>query len=183
MSRFPAAIGRTPQQRYNEMRFTCRCCAKREQGPRALIKLTPDAIHAVPERDRARRAKTSPDLAVLDNERFFIRGVLLLPVREADPAFEFGVWAEVSKVDFKTYLAEYENPRPQFGPFACALDSDLQPYDSRGLPGFLTMRPDKHRPTLGFEGDDHQLARDQHAGLSLSRLAQIYRAWGHSVRL
>ena len=181
------AVGRTPQERYDQMRFACRCCARLGRGPRALIKMAPDSIYALSDPERARRVRLSPDLAVLDDARFFIRGVLRIPVRQAEPAFEFGLWAEVSRTDFRQYLAEYENKRPAFGPFACALDSDLQPYDSRGLPAFLAMRPDKQRPILGFNdgeaGPSHRLAQDMSGGITLSTLTGIYRAWGHTVKM
>jgi hypothetical protein len=178
-----ATIGRTPQQRLEAMRFICRCCNARERGPRALLKLMPDAIYALHEGERARRTKLSADLAVLDGERFFIRSVVKLPIRRVRPDFEFGCWAEVNRADFRMYLAEYDNRKPAFGPFACSLDSDLQPYSSRGLPAFLHMQPDKHRPVMSLVDGDSRLARDQAAGIDLRRLAHVYRAWGHDTRI
>src|SRR5215468_9931107 len=100
---------KSPQDRIDAMRFTCDCCDKSERGPRALIKLMPDPIYALPEDERVVRAKISTDLAILDAERFFIRGVVRVPIRRVDPPFEFGVWAEVAKPDFRLYLAEYDN--------------------------------------------------------------------------
>jgi hypothetical protein len=176
-------LGRSPQQRIDAMRFTCRCCNKRERGPRALLKLAPDAIYALHDADRKRRTRLSADLAILDAERFFIRSLVRIPIRRARPDFEFGAWAEVNRQDFRMYLAEYDNAKPNFGPFACSLDSDLHPYSSRGLPAFLHMQTDRRRPVIGLAENDSRLARDQAGGIDLRRLAHIYRAWGHDVRI
>lgn len=181
----PLGVTRTSvQHRVDGMHFACACCSSAQRGLMALTRVMPEAIFDLPPAEREARAKTSPDLAVLDSNRFFIRAVLRMPILRCIAPFEFGVWAEVAKQDFRRYLDEYDNPNPQFGPLACSLNSDLAPYTgSIDLPAFLTMQPNKHRPLVWFEGADHDLARDQSAGLTLNRLSRIYRAWGHDVRL
>ena len=181
---FPGLPLRTTQQRLDTITFTCSCCGRGENGLTALTRLMPDSIFTLSLGERDARARTSPDLAALDAERFFIRAVLALPVQRTTHALEFGVWAEVSKADFKLYFDEYDNPAPQFGPLACSLDSDLRPYDATaGLKGFLTMQTGGRRPLMWFDSAAHRLARDQADGISVARLSRIYRAWGHSIRL
>jgi hypothetical protein len=68
----------------------------------------PDAIFALPEDQRAVRAKTHSDLCSLDDTRYFIRGVVYVPVQQLGSNFGWGVWAEVSAETFFRYNAIYD---------------------------------------------------------------------------
>jgi hypothetical protein len=67
----------------------------------------PDAIFEL-ARDDA-RAKLGPSFASLDDERFFLRGVLAVPV-EGYESWSVGVWVEVSKRDHDRAYAAWDEP-------------------------------------------------------------------------
>ncbi len=55
----------------------------------------PDAVHASDAAGRKRRCRFSPDAGVLDEARYFLRGVLPLPVGGRPRPYNIGIWAEV----------------------------------------------------------------------------------------
>jgi hypothetical protein len=50
----------------------------------------PDAIFSLSEEQREARAKTQSDLCSLDDKRYFIRGVVYVPVQELGTKFGWG---------------------------------------------------------------------------------------------
>lgn len=68
----------------------------------------PDDIFALSEEQREVRTKTHSDLCSLDDKRYFIRGVVYVPVQELGTKFGWGVWAEVSEETFYRYLINIE---------------------------------------------------------------------------
>ncbi|OYX48494.1 MAG: hypothetical protein B7Y90_09835 [Alphaproteobacteria bacterium 32-64-14] len=174
----------TPRQRIESIRYACSCCGDDRRGLFALHKPLPDSIFDIPENERAQRARISSDLCDLDNAQFFVRAVLALPILETGETFEFGVWGSLKQENFQTYVDQFDNPAPAFGPFFSWLNSTLWPYpDTFNLPSDLYFRGDNLRPLMRLHTSDHPLALDQHNGVTLDRIAEIYRAWGHDVIL
>ncbi len=174
----------TPRQRIQSIRYACSCCGSDRQGLFALYKPLPDSIFDVPESERAERAWISSDLCALDTAQFFVRAVLSLPILETDEAFEFGVWGTLKQENFQTYVNEFHNPAPAFGPFFSWLNSTLRPYpETFNMPSELHFRGDNLRPLMRLHLSDHPLALDQHNGVTLERIAEIYRTWGHDIIL
>ena len=83
----------------NEL-IKCSCCDK--MLPANQMELTfglPDEIFALSEKEKEGRTEGSTDLYVLDENRFFVRGLIPLPVENQED-YCLGAWAEVSKKDF-----------------------------------------------------------------------------------
>ena len=57
----------------------------------------PDAYFAVPAADREERCRLDDDLADIDGETFFVRGVLQIPVIGEAQSFGWGIWARVGQ--------------------------------------------------------------------------------------
>lgn len=83
----------------NEL-IKCSCCDK--MLPANQMELTfglPDEIFALPEQEKEVRTEGSTDLYVLDGNRFFVRGLIPLPIENRED-YCLGAWAEVSEKDF-----------------------------------------------------------------------------------
>ena len=166
------------------MRFRCACCGNDQRGMMALVRKLPESIFCIPEADRAARAKVGSDLCVLDEEHFFVRAVLPIPVIGSREDFEFGVWGTLKRENFDIYVEEFDNPSPEFGPFFSWLSSDLPPYvETFNLPSELEFRGNNLRPVVRLHSGDHPLITAQRRGIKIDRVAEIYRAWSHDVSL
>lgn len=174
----------TPRQRIEAIRYSCTCCGGDQRGLMALHKPLPDSIFEVPEDQRDSRTTISSDLCVLDDEHFFVRAVLALPILDTDETFDFGVWGSLKRENFEQYRNEFKNPAPEFGPFFSWLNSTLWPYpDTLNMPSDLYFRGDNLRPLMQLHAGDHPLAIDQRAGITIDKVAEIYAAWGHTALL
>lgn len=88
----------------------CGCCGEAITNfPPDLAFQRPDDIWALSPADKEARATDSDDLCDLDNQRFFVRGVLFIPLTDRDELWGLGIWAEVPEEDFLTYLANFED--------------------------------------------------------------------------
>jgi hypothetical protein len=52
----------------------------------------PDHWWDVPEKEREQRIEPTSDTCIIDNEEFFIRGVIEIHVQDYPEVFGFGVW-------------------------------------------------------------------------------------------
>lgn len=149
-----------------------------------LVRILPEPIAELPEAEQAARATISSDLCSLDDEHYFVRAVLHLPILKTGASLGFGVWGSLAKVNFNQYADEFDNPAPAFGPFFSWLCSYLRPYpDTSRVKAMMEFQPNNRRPVIRLEPTDHPLAIDQRNGITLDRLGEIYAAWGHTIEI
>lgn len=91
----------------------CPCCNK-PIDPRTLDFACglPDDIFSLVKQgphELKARAKMTPDLCVLDDKRFFQRGLLAIPVEGSRQPFNYGVWFEVSFTDARRIHAAWDD--------------------------------------------------------------------------
>jgi len=133
----------------------------------------PDPWWDIPEDERDRRGALTGDTCIIDDEEFFIRGVIEIPVHgHADP-FGFGVWVSQKKENFYTYLKSFDSA--EIGPFFGWLCTRVWYYeeDSTHLKSMAHFRAGNMRPTIELEPTDHPLAVDQRNGISQERAWEI----------
>ena len=125
--------------------------------------------------------KLSADLCRLDDTHY-LRVILPLPVRGAEEAALFSLWAAVSPEDFARYLADWQGTAE--APFTTApawLMTDLPGYESdTPLHGTLTAQ-DEGVPRLTLDGTE-PLAAAQAEGISFDALLDLYAALGTDLR-
>lgn len=116
---------------------------------------------------------------VIGGERFFLHGLVLIPVTDAGRDFEWGIWVEVAEDDFLARCARWsardrEHDAPVLGQLAVLLpgygDSTL------GLVGLLQDRKLGLRPLFTLTDADHPLAREQQLGITTARVVALARA-------
>jgi hypothetical protein len=158
--------------------FVCGTCGK-EHGslPMDLAYRKPLDYFEIPEAQRAERIFIDDDLCVIDEGRFFIRGVLPVPVHDGDDAedeFRWGVWVEVEEASFRRYLELWDAADPEEPPFRCRLSAVLPGYpDTDTLEGDARLRGANARPVIYLRAEDHPLAREQKSGITMSRVHEI----------
>jgi hypothetical protein len=133
----------------------------------------PDVIHALPEDERAARARTHSDLCSLDDRRFFIRGVVYAPVQQLGTLFGWGVWAEVSREVFLRYQELYDRDATGESPAAGVLANVPPGYERIEQPLEILFGPPDQRPTFRLMPTDSELYREQVEGLPVRKWHRI----------
>jgi hypothetical protein len=155
------------------MNFKCHTCGEEHNGLPDIGAQYPDPYFDVPESERSTRVKVNSDLCCIDNEEFFIRGVIEIPVRGEACPLGFGVWVSQKKENFETYVENYESD--QIGPFFGWLSTRLACYaeDTFCLKTMAHFRGSRLRPLIEVEPIDHPLSVDQRKGISLERAWEL----------
>lgn len=125
------------------------------------------------------------DFCVIDEESFFIRCVLELPIIGApDMTFDIGAWSSLAKKNFDAYFDNYDDEKPVApGPWFGWFSNQLKGYaDTRGLKCQVRPRDGVRRPSLELEPTDHPLAVQQRDGISFDQILDFYALNGHDIR-
>jgi hypothetical protein len=156
--------------------FRCsRCGEWHEEVPQAWHFPAPDHVNAIPEEERAERVLLGDDQCVIDNEDFFLRCLVVLPISEAGDEFHWGVWVAVSPADYARYALLWETRgRERNAPFSGLIVNGLPGYPRTfELPVSVEIQPVPNRPRLIIEAEDHPLAVEQRQGITMARVEAI----------
>ena len=121
------------------------------------------------------------DQCVIGGERFFARGLLVIPVLDAEPDFTWGVWVELSPGSFERMSELWETPnREREPPYPGWLANALPGYTAStlGMLARLKTQPVGRAPLVQVSADDHPLADEQRDGITLARVREIAAALG-----
>jgi hypothetical protein len=138
----------------------------------------PDPIFQLDEEERELRARVGDDSAVLNvpgGDRFFVRGLLELPIEGGEGYFGYGSWVEVSAEDFAA-LGElwHDEEGWRSEPFAGTLANELAPYFATvDLPLVIRLRDVQLLPLLELAEANHELVRAQRYGISRHRAHEL----------
>lgn len=155
--------------------FVCGICGETHAGLTTDWAYTlPDEVWALPESERAARAKYDSDLCLLD-DRHFIRCVLPVPLVGQEGAFCWGAWAEVERSTFYRYLELYEVDGSDEPPHDGTLANALSVYGrTTGVPVLIQFGDPTQRPILSTRPDDQSpLAQEQRLGIDEARHHEI----------
>jgi hypothetical protein len=164
--------------------FRCSTCSKVHEGMPSFGWDYPLQYLEVPEAEREKRCALTSDTCVIDDEHFFVRGCLEIPVIGEEEVFSWGVWTSLSEKNFKHYLELYDvSVRSTHGPFFGWLCAAIGIYgDTMSLKTMVHLRDDGMRPFVELEPTDHPLAVEQRNGITLERVAEIYEKMIHPPR-
>ena len=155
------------------MSYRCATCGEFHDDLPDLSVDKPDYYWDVPEAERSQRIEITPDTCVVDNEYFFIRGVIEVPILESGRAFGLGVWVSQKRENFQTYLTNYDSD--EIGPFFGWLSNTIAYYreETLLLKTMAHFRGRGLRPKIELERTDHQLAVDQANGITMKKAWEI----------
>jgi hypothetical protein len=135
----------------------------------------PDIIYALAQDEREKRCDISPDVCALDRERFFLRGLLPIPVSGHSQPYNIGVWAEISVETFGRIHGRWDDPdqrdEPRL-PGTLANSVPLQGADTLGTGVMIQLIGTRSRPEFYVEMDGHPLHREQTRGIDEHRAIQ-----------
>jgi hypothetical protein len=155
------------------MSYICSTCGETHENLPDIGSDRPDYWWGVAESERDDRIQLTEDTCIIDDNHFFIRGVIEIPILGENNRFGFGVWVSQKKENFYKYL---ENPESgEIGPFFGWLSTNIHFYS----PTTISLKTTAHfrgnglRPAIEVEPTEHPLAIDQHNGISLEKAWKI----------
>jgi hypothetical protein len=165
------------------MKFTCTCCGQAHGGLADVVFTAPYYYYTVPESERERRCVLTTDVCSIDDEDFFIRGCLDIPLIGLAETFSWGVWCSVSRTNFLKYQEVFGEEHQSrvvsfFGWFAVRLPGYP---DTLNLKVMAHLRDERTRPWFELEESDHPLTVECRRGISAERLQEIYEANLHAA--
>ena len=151
------------------MTYKCATCGETHDGLPDIGYKWPDPYFGVPEDEREQRVYSNTDICRIDDDSFFIRGVLLIPVHDYEHDFGLGVWVSQSEKSFQTYVDNYDTA--DIGPFFGWLSNTLPFYeeDTWALKTMAHFQGNGQRPLIKLDESDHPLYIDYSKGITLDR--------------
>lgn len=159
--------------------FVCGCCGQTfENWPLDVSFNRPDEIWKMPEDERAKRAWESSDLCVLDDAKFYLRGVLYVPLIEHDEKWGIGLWVQVSQDNFERYMRLYDVDGSLEAPFEGLVANNMPAFGGvLGETVQVRLGNSKQRPTFVIDANEgistSQIGMAQMNGISDITLHQI----------
>ncbi|MFP3390498.1 DUF2199 domain-containing protein [Brevibacillus sp. SIMBA_040] len=161
--------------------YTCACCGNvHEELPLSYGSPAPALWFSLAPEERDERCLMNDELCVIDDEHYFVRGCIEIPVIDSEDTFIWNVWVSLSKENFKrTYLYWEEEGRekelePMFGWLSTSLS--WYPDTTLHLKTLVHTRPVGVRPYIELEQTDHPLSIEQRAGITRARVIEIAEA-------
>ena len=125
----------------------------------------------VPTGEFDQRVELTADQCVIDEQYFFMRGHIQIPITGHSEPFAFSVWASVSESSFRHITSRWnESDRITDATYFGWLSTSLPTYpDTMNLKLNVHMRAPGLTPLFELEPTDHPLALDQRNGISAAQ--------------
>lgn len=159
--------------------FRCGCCEEEHVGLPELAFRLPDLCARIPAAEREGRVQATSETCVLDDEHYFIRAVLPVPVLDAqgvrlEDEYNWGVWVSLSQRNFLRYQELFDVDPPEGeGRYFGWLCSEIPYYPmDDALATMVHLRGDSQRPRVVLQPTEHLLAVHQREGVPITQLIE-----------
>lgn len=155
--------------------FVCRGCGRRHEG----LPFSYGAEAPAYWRDDSasdERSVLDDDICVIQAQHYFVRARLIIPVLDAEGDFEWGVWASLSRDNFRRTLDLWTSPGREREPAHFGwLSTELPAYpvETLNLRTEVHSAPVGTRPHVVIEPTDHPLAVEQRTGITVQWVREI----------
>jgi hypothetical protein len=159
------------------MGFQCRSCGElHDELPMSFHADMPEAWAQLDSDPSGDRSFLSSDQCEIDGARFFLRGLLRIPVEGLDETLDWGVWFEVPPDAYERFCDLWDTEgREAEPPHRATIATRLPLYpETIGLTVEVRTRPVGDRPWLVVTDARHPLAREQSGGITRARLQEIW---------
>ncbi len=127
------------------------------------------ALHASPE------TFLDSDYCAIDNESFFVRGIIELPILGAAESFRWGVWGSLSRAKFEMLIrADEAELQPEKLQMFSWLSTRLPDYpDTLNLRMTALIQEIGTRPHFKLDAGDHPLVQEYYHGITPERVKEL----------
>ncbi len=159
------------QKKKKPVEFKCLTCGKIHDELPALGFLSPFYYDTLNKTDKEEIAELSSDFCVIAHEYQtdrFIRTTLTIPINDACPDLDYGIWVSLSEKSFNDYQTEFKNNvegKTYFG----MISNEIPDYEEStlGLHVNVNVKGDGIRPQITVHRIDHKLISDFENGISI----------------
>ncbi|MFN2511622.1 MAG: DUF2199 domain-containing protein [Pyrinomonadaceae bacterium] len=115
------------------------------------------------------------DFCAIEDQDFFVRGNIHLPIIGSADTFRWGVWGSLSRENFETLLRMVDDAkRVELPPMFSWLSTQIDGYpDTLSLKMYAHIQEPDWRPTFELERTDHPLSQEYHNGITAERVKEI----------
>jgi hypothetical protein len=160
--------------------FVCGFCGEHHDEQMLDIRMQfPDPVFGLSDEERQERVDHADDATILDPDtpvaRFFVRGLLELPIAGTEELFAYGAWVEMEKDAFRRIGHLWWDPRGrEEPPFPGRLANELAPYRATsGLSCELKLQDVDRVPAIRLVASEHPLSVDQRSGITFERVHDL----------
>jgi hypothetical protein len=149
--------------------YTCSCCGKTyDEMPLCFGGEFPDYYFSVPPEERATRIELTESLCVIDQEHFFHRGRITIPITDHNEDLLFNVWTSISNDNFNLRNSMWDDPeRVHNNPYFGWLQTLVPTYgNTLSLKTVAREQEIGLIPSIEVIEEDHPLTIDQKNGIS-----------------
>ena len=158
--------------------YRCSCCGEKHAGAPSFATDRPFLCLDILDKEYEDRVFLNSDLCVIDNEHYFIRVTLTVPIHGSDEGFIFGDWVSQSQESFKKYidsLGQDQSGQSSFGWWPVTSSAYREHEEP---PAFLKANvvwlETGQRPEVILHPEEtHQLGIDQRKGISWERAVEL----------
>ncbi|MFI8705965.1 DUF2199 domain-containing protein [Bacillus sp. NPDC077411] len=167
------SYGRTNKKEISYENF--RCTHSEHELPIGYGSDAPIYYYNIPENERHQRFEINSDICIMDEEYYFIRGCIEIPIINNNEVFIWNVWVSLSEESFSKTMELWETEeRKTEEPYFGWLSTSIPGYpDTVNLKTHVYIRDIGIRPFIELEPTDHPLAVEQRKGITLERIAEI----------
>ncbi|MGC4092940.1 MAG: DUF2199 domain-containing protein [Polyangiaceae bacterium] len=161
--------------------WTCPICKQQSaELPRCFGASAPWSAF-VTDAEFERRVILTPDLCVVDNEHFFVRGQIKIPILGDTEPLVWSVWCSLSEESHRHMTERWETILRDGDSYFGWLASAIPVYaDTLHLKTTLHVGAPGKAPLVEIQECEHPLYVDQRNGLSRERLYQIVHQLSHT---
>ncbi|SNR49688.1 hypothetical protein SAMN06269173_10361 [Hymenobacter mucosus] len=135
----------------------------------------PDFYFSVPPAERTKRVELTRDLCVVDEEHFFIRARIEIPVHDSFEPLCWNVWTSLSETNFIRANEVWNEPdRVNEPPYFGWLQTVIPGYaDTLNIRTLVHTQPVGTIPRVEVIEANHPLTLDQQHGISMDRVIEL----------
>ncbi|MBN9299894.1 MAG: DUF2199 domain-containing protein [Filimonas sp.] len=156
--------------------FTCACCGKvYDIIPLCFGSDFPEYYFSIPPNEREDRIELLQSLCVVDEEHFFHRGRLTIPIIDHTEDLIFNVWTSISKSNYDIRVNLWEDPkRIEQKPYFGWLQTIVPQYgETINIKTIAQEQEVGLIPKIISIEEDHPLTIDQENGITYTKALQI----------
>jgi hypothetical protein len=165
----------------NSFAFKCSKCDKIHTGIPSFDFEAPAYYYDIPENELEKRVFLTSDTCVIDDEYFFAKGFLEVPITGIDETLSFTPWVSLSESNFLKFqesLSEVDAAKygSMFGWFSSNIDlfGDCLQQKTN-----IILQNNNYRPNIDIELTEHPLSKAVHFGISKEKLIEIVENYLH----
>ncbi len=156
--------------------YKCSCCEKiYDELPLCFGANEPNYYWTIPQNEREKRIELAESLCVIDEEYFFHRGRLIIPIIDYEQDFLIDVWTTISENNFNKRNELWNKPaRIKEEPYFGWLQTKVPTYgDTINIKTQAREQKVGEIPIIEVLEENHPLMIDQNNGITFERAMEI----------